>query len=126
MGDEEKNIRPVCDEVSQPENAGSLGLSKDEANAECMMRLRKASFVRDSSRVVLDLSFERKQLCESIQNLTRAIKVNPEDVSFEHKKLWRLQHEAMIAYKKALDKRITNLINESENDYALDEEPEKE
>lgn len=125
MGDEEKKISPVCDEVSQPENVGSLGLSKDEALAECM-RSRKASFVRDSSRVVAELSFERKELCENIRKLTRAIKVNPENVLFEHKKLCRLQHEAMIAYKKALDKRITNLINESENDYALDEEPEKE
>jgi 4-hydroxy-3-methylbut-2-en-1-yl diphosphate synthase IspG/GcpE len=125
MGDEEKKISPVCDEVSQPENVGYLGLSKDEAYAEGM-RSRKASFVRDSSRVVAELSFERKELCEKIQNLTKAIKVNPENVSFEQKELWRLQHEAMIAYKKALDKRITNIINESENDYALDEEPEKE
>jgi hypothetical protein len=125
MGDEEKDIRPVCDEVSQPENVGYLGMSKDGAYAE-YKRSRIASFVRDSSRVVAELGFERKELCENIRNLTRAIKVNPENVSFEHKKLWRLQHEAMIAYKKALDKRITNLINESENDYALDEEPEKE
>jgi hypothetical protein len=125
MGDEEKEISPVCDEVSQPENEGYLGLSKEGAYAESM-RLRKASFVKDSSRVVAEISYERKELCEKIRNLTRAIKVNPENVSFEHKKLWRLQHEAMIAYKKALDKRITNLINESENDYALDEEPEKE
>lgn len=107
-----------------PENAGSLGLAKEEALAECLQK-RKTSFVRDSSRVVSELSFERKELCDNIRNLTKAIIANPEEVSFEHKVLWREQHDAMLAYKNALDKRIENLIKDSKNDFAIDAEPEK-
>lgn len=103
-----------------PENVGAFGLAQDAT-----MRQRKALFVRDSSKVIAELSYERKELCDNIRNITNAIIANPEEVSFEHKALWREQHDAMLAYKNALDKRIENLIKDSKNDFAIDAEPEK-
>ena len=121
---EEEAKACVPENACYPENVGALGMAKDEAIAECLQK-RKSTFVRDSSRVVAELSYERKELCDNIRNLTNAIIANPEEVSFEHKALWREQHDAMLAYKNALDKRIENLIKDSKNDFAIDAEPEK-
>lgn len=117
MGDENENIGLI------PANA-EMSKVCDEAYDRKWAAQRRA-FLRDKARIISELSYERRELCQSISKLSDAIKENPEEVSFEHKKLWRLQHEAMLAYKDALDKRIVNLIKESENDYKLDEEPEK-
>ena len=122
MGDENENIGCI------PENAAMSYIGKEEAyDRLCAERRveRRRAFLRDKARIISELSYERRELCQSISNLSVAIKENPEEVSFEHKKLWRLQYEAMLAYKDALDKRIVNLIKESENDYRLDYEPEK-
>lgn len=122
MGDENENIGCV------PENAAMSSICKEEAyNRMCAERRveRRKAFLRDKARIISELSYERRELCQSISNLSDAINENPEEVSSEQRTLWRLQYEAMLAYKEALDKRIVNLIKESENDYRLDYEPAK-
>lgn len=123
---EEEAKACVPENACLSDNAGSLAeMAKDDRAWARLQREQEKLFLRNTSRVVAELSFERKELCEAIRNLTKAIKANPEEVSSEQKALWFEQHCAMLAYKHALDKRIINLINESENDYAIDLEPKK-
>lgn len=119
MGDEKENTGLI------PENAAMINAYEDKAYDRKSAEQRRRIFLMEKSRIITELSYERRELCQSINNLTGAIIENPEEVSSEQKTLWRLQHEAMLAYKNVLDKRIVNLIKESENDYRLDKEPEK-
>lgn len=122
MGDEKTDIgcTPEIATIGGSENGAAIGISK-----KTMCEERMNYFLRDNCRVIYELAIERRELCDKILNLTNAIKANPEEVSFEQKALWKVQHDAMIVYKNVLDKRIISLIKACENDYHLYDEPEK-
>lgn len=66
---------------------------------------------RSSTDLTIALAYERNQISERLEQLERAIKVNPEGVSDHHKSLLRKQAEAMRTYKEVLGERIKDLID---------------
>ena len=80
-----------------------------QAVAEMPRQLSKC--IRSNTDVVVELSFERREVSNKLSNLERAIESDPADVSDYHKELWRKQAEAMRAYKDVLGERIKDLID---------------
>lgn len=66
---------------------------------------------RSSTDLTIELAYERNQISERLEQLERAIEVNPEGVSDYHKSLWRKQAEAMRTYKEVLGECIKDLID---------------
>lgn len=68
--------------------------------------------VRTSDEVICELSFERKNVAEKLENLKFAINANHDSVSEKHKELWKKQAKAMQEYVDVLGERIKDLIGE--------------
>ena len=63
---------------------------------------------------IVNLAYERGQLSERIQKLSKAIKANPTAVSDHHKDLWKKQLSDMKGYYHTLGERIKDLVDTSE------------
>lgn len=88
MGDTCENIGQLCQEQAK---------IPTRSNCECLA----------------ELGFELRELDYKLQKLKNAIAADPASVNASAKALWPAQLSAMKAYKKALQDRIINLI---END----------
>ena len=81
------------------DNVGQLGQNRAEiptrSNCECLA----------------ELGFELRELDYKLQKLKNAIAANPASVNESAKNLWPAQLAAMKAYKKALQARIIDLID---------------
>lgn len=89
----------------------------EEAKIDTSCAIDKAAVIRKRSNCecILELAIEMDQLEDKRIKLKKAIDANPSSVRETAKSLWPLQLDAMNAYKKALQKRILDLI---ENDDA--------
>jgi hypothetical protein len=72
---------------------------------------------RTSDQVVIELTIERSELINKMNNLALAIADKPERVPEKHQELWKEQLRGMIAYRTALDNRIKDLIDMSSGAY---------
>lgn len=63
---------------------------------------------------IVNLGYERGQLGERIQKLSKAIKADPTAVSDHHKELWKKQLTDMKGYYHTLGERIKDLVDTSE------------
>ena len=84
----------------------------ENANAEMPKSEYFRNKVRTSDEVICELSFERKNVAENLNNLKAAINANPDSVSEKHKELWKKQAKAMQEYVDVLGERIKDLIGE--------------
>ena len=66
---------------------------------------------RNSSDVVCELSYERREVACNLEKLNKAIEADPEGVRPNHKELWRRQAKAMQEYVDVLGERIKDLID---------------
>ena len=66
---------------------------------------------RTNCQCICELANEMLELDIKIERLSTAIKADPVYVDNSSKGLWPIQLEAMVAYKKALQERIKNLID---------------
>jgi hypothetical protein len=78
---------------------------------------RERRLPRTSDKVVIDLTIERSELINKMNNLALAIADKPEQVPEKHQELWKEQLRGMIAYRTALDNRIKDLIDMSSGAY---------
>lgn len=72
---------------------------------------------RTSDQVVIELTIERSELINKMNNLALAIAEKPERVPEKHQKLWKEQLRGMVAYRTALDNRIKDLLDMSAGAY---------
>lgn len=72
---------------------------------------------RTSDQVVIELTIERSELINKMNNLALAIAEKPERVPEKHQELWKEQLRGMIAYRTALDNRIKDLMDMSSGAY---------
>ena len=86
MGDTCKNIGQPCQEQAK---------IPTQSNCECLA----------------ELGFELRELDYKLQKLKNAIAADPASVNESAKALWPAQLNAMKAYKKALQARIIDLID---------------
>ena len=86
MGDTCENIGQLCQEQSK---------IPTRSNCECLA----------------ELGFELRELDYKLQKLKNAIAADPDSVNASAKALWSSQLAAMKAYKKALQARIIDLID---------------
>jgi hypothetical protein len=66
---------------------------------------------RSSCECLAELGFELRELDYKLQKLKAAIAADPASVNASAKALWPAQLAAMKAYKKALQDRIIDLID---------------
>ena len=66
---------------------------------------------RTNCQCICELANEMLELDIKIEHLSTAIKADSYYVDKSAKALWPVQLEAMVAYKKALQERIKNLID---------------
>lgn len=66
---------------------------------------------RSNCECLAELGFELRELDYKLQKLKNAIAADPASVKESSKALWPLQLTAMKAYKKALQARIIDLID---------------
>ena len=62
------------------------------------------------NEVICDLSFERGNVDDKLEELKAAINENSDSVSEKHKELLKKQAAAMEEYKRILGERIKDLI----------------
>lgn len=103
MNEENKNIQAV-------EAMGKEDRDWDERKACALTRRIRE---RSNCECLIELSHELYELDDRRRKLKGAIDANPAHVSESAKALWPVQLDAMNAYKKALQNRILDLI---END----------
>lgn len=72
---------------------------------------RPVQLVRTSSDVVCELSYERREVCNKLDRLYKAIAADPKQVSERHKDLWKMQAKAMQEYVDVLGLRIKDLLD---------------
>ena len=86
MGDTNKNIGGLCQEQAKIPT-------------------------RSNCEVLAEIGFELRELDYKLQKLKNAIAADPDSVNASAKALWPAQLAAMKAYKKALQARIIDLID---------------
>lgn len=105
----------MCEETKKEtcENAELPIDTCENADLPLSYQLRRFEHRREDTEIC-NLAYERGQLGERIQKLSKAIKADPTAVSDHHKDLWKKQLSDMKGYYHTLGERIKDMVDTSE------------